>query len=124
MKDVPGFEGKYAATRNGRIWSYPKSTNHKKGGIFLKPREIPKGYLRVNLCVKNQAKDYYIHRLVASAYIPNPKKLPQVNHKNGIKTDNSVKNLEWTSCSDNHKHAFRIGLKSNVGQKRVIHRSR
>jgi len=69
-----------------------------------------RGYLMIRFTSKG--KYHAIHRLVANAFIPNPNNLPQINHKNGIKHDNRVENLEWCTVSQNIKHAFDIGLKS------------
>lgn len=71
---------------------------------ILKPRMCSNGYLQVNIGSKNML----IHRLVAEAFIPNPENKPQVNHKNGIKTDNRVENLEWVSCSENISHSYKL----------------
>ena len=100
MKDIPGYEGLYAVTEDGKVWSYRRK-------IFLKPTPNNRGYLLVLLWKKRQVKGYLIHRLVAEAFIPNPEGLPQVNHKDEDKTNNCVDNLEWMSAKDNHNYGAR-----------------
>lgn len=65
----------------------------------------PRGYLYVKLGAKSTC---CIHILVAKAFIPNPNGKPQINHKNGVKTDNRVENLEWVTHQENIQHAFRV----------------
>lgn len=116
MKDIPGFEGLYAATRDGKIWSYPKA--RYINGRFLKPSKNPDGYLNVILSIStNNYVAKKVHRLVALAWIPNNRNLTDINHKNGIKTDNRLENLEWCTRSDNLKHAFKLGLSNKKGSK-------
>lgn len=69
------------------------------------------GYIRLDSSYNNKRIQYSIHRLVAELYIPNPENKPEVNHINGVKTDNRVDNLEWVSSTENMKHAYKLGLK-------------
>lgn len=88
MKDIIGYEGKYAITEDGKVWSYQSKR-------FLATSTHRNGYLKVSLWKDNKQKTFFIHRLVAEAFIPNPNNLPQVNHKDEDKTNNNIWNLEW-----------------------------
>ena len=103
MKAIPGYPH-YSVTEDGRVWSELKQ-------IFLKEVSNGNGYKKVTLCDKITKKPYLIHRIVALTYLDNINNKPCVNHKNGIKSDNRVENLEWCTYSENNKHAFRTGLK-------------
>jgi hypothetical protein len=78
--------------------------------------KMPKGYLCVNLSENNKAKKQYVHRLVAIYFLSNPLCKKTVNHKNGIKDDNRVENLEWATQSENNKHSYDIGIKKPTNQ--------
>lgn len=78
---------------------------------ILTQHDNSNGYLRVFINLDGKSKGYFVHRLVAEAFIPNIDNLPVVNHKDGDKHNNNVDNLEWTTASRNNKHAFDTGLK-------------
>jgi hypothetical protein len=106
-KEIPGFEGLYAVTENGVVYSIPRKYSPKLK--IMKPIDTYHGYVRVVLSGRDRTKMYYVHRLVAETYIPNTQNKQMINHKNGIKTDNNVSNLEWVTCLENHTHAFENG---------------
>ena len=94
MKDIKNYEGLYAITEDGRVWSYKRQK-------FLKLGHHHSGYLNVRLYKDDSGKTYSVHRLVAEAYLDNPNNWPCVNHKNEIKTDNRVENLEFCTVKYN-----------------------
>ncbi len=118
-KPIEGYEDRYEVSNMGNV----RSLNYRNTGKekTLTPITEGKGYLMVGLCRGQTMKWQKVHRLVAAAFIPNPEDKPQVNHKNGIKTDNRVENLEWATNSENQKHAYKTGLnKANVGWGRTL----
>ena len=94
MKDIKNYEGLYAITEDGEVYSIRRKN-------FLKQYKTPKGYMTVRLSKNNVAKGFQVHRLVAEAYLPNPNNLPQVNHKDENPSNNHLSNLEWISAKDN-----------------------
>jgi len=105
--DIAGLKHEFSIDTLGIV------RNETKGKI-LKGTTISK----VNRYVKIHLRKFHpLHRLVAEHFIPNPDELPQVNHKDGNRYNNTVDNLEWCSSSHNVKHAYDTGLKTNNGMK-------
>lgn len=107
-KDIKGYEGLYQITNTGRVISLARicdrGGNVKRHDMkFRKPRD----YLQVQLH-NGGGKAFYVHRLVALHFIPNPNNYPFVNHKNGIKDDNRAENLEWCTAKMNIRHSIDV----------------
>ena len=94
----------YPVTPDGTV--YGKVTP----GKALRPQTTARGYLRLLVSIDGRICNYYVHRIVAETFIPNPEGKPQVNHINGDKRDNRVENLEWCSRIENMQHARATGL--------------
>ena len=117
LKDIPNYEGLYAATKDGRIFSYAKPCSSKKG-IFLKlqlmvntkNRTTPHKQLLVGLWKNKKRKVFLVHRLIAFTYILNPENKPDINHIDGNPLNNNVENIEWCTKVENMKHARDTGL--------------
>ncbi len=119
FRDVKGAEDYYKVSTDGEVFSKDRVSIFKTKGVFckrelmgrkLKPSKDKDGYLSVGICVNGKASTKKVHRIVAEAFLGNPFNYEQVNHKNGIKNDNRVDNLEWVNQSQNMIHAFKTGL--------------
>ena len=126
MKEIPGYEGFYTCDGIGNVYSMDrivKTTNGKRmhyKGKKLKTTII-RGYPSVNLCKNGIEKHHSVHRLLGITFLSVPSNM-QINHIDGNKSNNNINNLEVCTSSENLKHAFRLGLKSNKGSKHSRYR--
>lgn len=106
-KDVIGYEGLYKISNLGRVKSFVRCTEGKILNILFDKKGYPKSHLTKD----GKTKYVNIHRLVAKAFITNTENKPCINHIDGNKENNSVDNLEWSTYSENNKHAYDNGLR-------------
>lgn len=112
-RDIIGYEGIYQVSSTGLVRPVKPRRIGKEMMCLSKGRD---GYLRVNLTKDGKHKKWPVHRLVATAFIFNPKNRSINNHFNGIRDDNRIENLEWCNHSENNAHAFRVlGRKHSGG---------
>lgn len=120
-KDVPGYEWAYEVSNLSRIRSKDRLVIDSLGrhrhlqGKLKKASKGSDGYYSVSLCDGNTERHVSLHRIVATAFIPNPEKKLEVNHIDGDKSNNCLDNLEWVTPKENIAHASRLGLRKNVG---------
>ncbi len=105
-RPVSEFSGVLEVSNLGRV-------RRPKTGHVLKVRALPKGYVQLHAVVDGRAVNRYLHRLVALEFCGTPAPGQEVNHIDGVKAHNCAVNLEWVSRGDNHRRAFRLGLKSH-----------
>ena len=120
---VNGYEGIYEVSNLGNIRSLSREVNCKYGKRITREKNICKnynpktGYYMVCLSKDRIKKTFLLHRLIATAFIDNAMNLPQVNHKNEIKTDNRAENLEWCDSIYNNNYGTK---KERISQKNKI----
>ncbi len=108
---ISGTDGIYCVSDFGKV------RNNKTGRILI-PQESHHGYLRVDISVNGKRKNFYVHRLVADAFLPNPNNFPQINHKDENKKNNSVWNLEWCTGTYNCSYGNRtMRIREKIGNK-------
>lgn len=119
-RDIKGFEGCYQVSNLGRVKSLERERRlgHSIKIVperFLRPGKS-KGYMRVVLVDRDIKRNVFVHRLVAEAFLTNPDNLPQVNHKDENRENNSVSNLEWVTAKENINYGYGA-IKRHEGQR-------
>jgi hypothetical protein len=115
--EIIGYEGLYDVSSFGRFRSHDKyHGNIFKRGIIMKQKVEKRGYLHITLCKDAKTKTFLAHRIIGKHFIPNPLNLPEINHKRGIKADNRIFMLEWSTQPDNVQHAYDTGLMRQDGE--------
>ena len=101
------MDGLLEVTEDGKVFRLKDGHREQAKTHFISRN---KQYEALGLYVNGKQKNYYVHRLVAEAFIPNPENKPQVNHKDGNPKNNHVSNLEWVTAKENIAHAYKKGL--------------
>lgn len=126
-KDIPGYEGYYQASNLGRIKSLERKIEYSNQQDRIMKEKIMKlnpttrGYIRICLRKEGIAKNHFVHRLITSTFIGESNL--QVNHIDGVKTNNNIDNLEYVTNQENIAHAVKIGLiknNSKINEKLII----
>jgi hypothetical protein len=113
-RNIRGYEGHYQVSSTGQVRSL------KRGGRLMSPAVSRTGYYQVNLYLEGRVKHFYVHRLVAAAFIkPIPEGM-EVNHKDGDKSNNDVDNLEIVTAEENLRHARETGLMPSGGERSPV----
>jgi hypothetical protein len=122
-KPISGYNGYYEVSNLGRVRSKTRKIERTSPNDITKKRPFTykgklvsfwitkKGYCRCTLNLDGLKKNHLVHQLVAKTFIDNKECKPEVNHKNGIKTDNRLENLEWVTTKENVRHAIQMGLR-------------
>lgn len=110
--DVQGFECRYQVAADGRVRSIQDNHGNYREHPLAQSKTGTVDYLYVKLFIKDKMFNRAVHRLVAAAFCARPEGTTMVNHLDGNKRNNAACNLEWTTCSGNHKHAFQLGLRN------------
>lgn len=100
---IRGYEGLYAVSNLGHVKSLRRN-------IVLKLMDSGNGYFKVSLSKCGKVQQFWVHRLVADAFVPNPDSLPVVDHLDGNKRNNDAENLDWCTSGDNSRRAWSNGL--------------
>ena len=121
-KPITGYEGKYEVSNQGKVKSLSRTTycgrNNRTvrnvGERIISTKNISQGYKKTDLFKGNIRKQFFVHRLVAHVFVPNPSKKPNVNHLDGNKLNNRAENLEWVTQKENVHHAMANGFKKSI----------
>jgi hypothetical protein len=112
-KDIIGYEGFYKINNLGSIISL-KRNGTRNDDMEIKIQRLPNGYCYVCLQKNGMKSNHLVHRLIAIHFVANNENKKTVNHKNGIKDDNRISNLEWSTQSENQIHAYKKGLQKRA----------
>lgn len=125
-RKIQGYEDDYEVSNLGRVRSIDRishridGTDMFRAGKVISSQDNGRGYLMVNLYKYNKGKRFYIHRLVAQAFIRNSNSFPVVDHINSVRDDNRAINLEWVSTEENNRRATKLKISNNKKDSKTI----